>query len=869
MEETALFTKRISFRRDCESIIDDVLWSPDLNDVFEERGWPSSVRGDLRENLLRDEDFLRRMRTVHASVEQRATRLDEHSNEKPVVEEEDVLAVLRMPRVRTLGVTLGAILIAAVGIPLVLLPWPFWLQLPISFVVGYALYRLPWVDQTVAKALPSSIWQRREWGRRRLRLRAGVTRLRWDWKTTVRNEVVLPEIVARINQGGHRRFSHDLRISRPLLVGGAPSSTLISTTAVRRLGRELSQTTTGAIALSGRRGVGKTTLLQALAQGVLPEVNVDERLTVVVPAPARYELREFVLHLHATVCRAVLEVLGNPRMAQGVAVPDRWLHHQRRADRRAIAWRAARYFVKATAWLVFAVGLASMLWRQHDLARLPGRYIAEGRQLVASMPSQATSGELPAVGLDWLLITLPLVFGAWWLARLVTLPLRRLALRVVRWSRERFRAWIHWWQQSFARDQLVSVLAKAGPLLPRRLRPKLLPGAARKESTRVTLTGIERGRRLHQLSQSMRVLAALATEQLRRIRFLQTSTSGWSGKVDGPRSFGLTVTRSVAHAEQPLTQPEVVDQLRGFLQHAATTLIRAGTVNGIVIAIDELDKFAEPTQAHEFVNEIKTVFGVDNCAFLVSVSDDALASFELRGIPVRDALDSAFTAMITVDPFTLAEAEDWLDHRLVGLPSPYACLCYVLSAGVPRELERVVATLLDLEWESSRRDARPGIEYQPSLCLKLADVTKSIVAADVAAKLRAFTFTVRNRPPGELASEIIVVLNTVGGLARPCEHNLVARLDELAEAMRKKGVRGEDAELTRICHETAGFCNLTAAILEIFDDDLDEETLKVLSAETLTTLADARRALAVEPLLTWSMVTSVRERRAQLRAGTT
>ncbi|WP_147397449.1 hypothetical protein [Amycolatopsis panacis] len=67
------------------------------------------------------------------------------------------------------------------------------------------------------------------------------------------------------------------------------------------------------------------------------------------------------------------------------------------------------------------------------------------------------------------------------------------------------------------------------------------------------------------------------------------------------------MTRSVAHAEQPLTQPEVVDQLRGFLRHTATTLIRAREISGIVIAIDELDKFAEPAQAHEFVNEIKTV----------------------------------------------------------------------------------------------------------------------------------------------------------------------------------------------------------------------------------------------------------------------
>ena len=79
-------------------------------------------------------------------------------------------------------------------------------------------------------------------------------------------------------------------------------------------------------------------------------------------------------------------------------------------------------------------------------------------------------------------------------------------------------------------------------------------------------------------------------------------------------------------------------------------------ISGITIAIDELDKFADPVQAHEFVNEVKTVFGVNSCVFLVSVSDDALASFERRGIPVRDALDSAFAAMIAVAPFSCASA---------------------------------------------------------------------------------------------------------------------------------------------------------------------------------------------------------------------
>ncbi|GAB3890371.1 hypothetical protein GCM10029964_061780 [Kibdelosporangium lantanae] len=361
----------------------------------------------------------------------------------------------------------------------------------------------------------------------------------------------------------------------------------------------------------------------------------------------------------------------------------------------------------------------------------------------------------------------------------------------------------------------------------------------------------------------MRALTSLATEQLRQIRFLQTHTSGWSGKIDTPKGLGLAATRSIAHAEQPLTQPEVVDQLRSFLEHAATTLIRAGEISGITIAIDELDKFADPIQAHEFVNEIKTVFGVANCVFLVSVSDDALASFERRGIPIRDALDSAFATMIAVEPFTLRESQRWLNRQIIGLPSPFACLCYCLSAGIPRELARAAATLDDLY-----REHEAAIEAEPRedlpRYLRLSEVTERIIAEDVAAKLRAFSYAAQQQPTSAAASDLIVTINTVGKLSHPRIDQLLSRLDDLASTLRNDCNVAEDGtpELKKLRNEAASFCYLSAAIVELFDNRLGEDTLNRLCTGTrplIDTLAEARRALAVEPLLTWSMVTEMRQ----------
>lgn len=68
----------------------------------------------------------------------------------------------------------------------------------------------------------------------------------------------------------------------------------------------------------------------------------------------------------------------------------------------------------------------------------------------------------------------------------------------------------------------------------------------------------------------------------------------------------------------------------------------------VVIGIDELDKISGAEQAQRFVNELKAILGVPHCYYLISVSDDALAAYEMRGLPVRDAFDSAFDEVIHV-----------------------------------------------------------------------------------------------------------------------------------------------------------------------------------------------------------------------------
>lgn len=636
---------RRQLSKDFSDLIDDVVGSADLQDVFRQRQWPQSTITQLKINLLKDDDFLRRLTASYAAVIDRVTGLDEHDNIEPQVTANDVAELLSARRLLRLLALFALIVVPALVVPQLVLPDSPVLQLIGSLTVGTIMYFFPAIDDAVSDSLPETIRLRRAWGRQRWRLRWGFTRLRWDWKTTIRNEVVLPEVLGRVNAGAHRVFSHDLRFHRVRSYGWDPVAPfLILTKAVRQLGQEMRRGTRGAVALAGRRGVGKTTLLEALRAGTLPGVDTENRLCVMASAPARYELREFVLHLNTMVCRAVLAHLGNPRVTTtataAIAAADRWDHHLSAAWRRFTWRRAARRLIRATGFLTLAVAVASLLMPR-DLATLPATFgtdvtrLFDGRFLVEDLGSAAQARALAA----HVVLAGGAVVAAGYLVALVGMPLRRLPLSVLRRLIRYADRLASWWHTSALGQAWRVGHERAAPLLPRRWRPRVLP--ALDTRSRATLTGIEQGRRLHQLEQPLQALALLATEQLRRIRFLQTHTSGWSGKLDGPKTLGLTMTRSLAQAEQPWTQPEVVEQLREFLDRAATALIRAGQISGITIAIDELDKFADPAQAHEFVNEIKTVFGVENCLFVVSVSDDALAAFERRGIPVRDALDSA------------------------------------------------------------------------------------------------------------------------------------------------------------------------------------------------------------------------------------
>jgi flagellar biosynthesis GTPase FlhF len=349
----------------------------------------------------------------------------------------------------------------------------------------------------------------------------------------------------------------------------------VSTAASEELATLMASLSSGSIGLSGPRGVGKTTLIESFARGRSVPLE-RERIGLVVSAPVKYDAKEFVLHLFASLCE---RVLGEERINELQARERVPLHDRRRAR------------------LVGALGLGVLLLVGIAAAMLVfGKTAPEGPRETAYV---------------LLAIAALAAYGCFEFA---------------------FRASIDW-------EGLG------------------LGWMARLRGNRQMPLGMPERR---------------ALKRLEEIRFQQSISSSVSGSVRLPLGIGVGAESSVTMARIPWSLPEAVEAFRRY----------AGSLteeNYLVIGIDELDKMGSDASAKEFLNNVKGVFGVNGCYYLVSVSDDAMASFERRGMPVRDVFDSSFDAVQRVDYLTLDESRAVLGSRVVALPIPYQCLCHCLA----------------------------------------------------------------------------------------------------------------------------------------------------------------------------------------------
>jgi hypothetical protein len=319
-----------------------------------------------------------------------------------------------------------------------------------------------------------------------------------------------------------------------------------------------------------------------------------------------------------------------------------------------------------------------------------------------------------------------------------------------------------------------------------RTRPwPLVSGAARGWRWQALTSSADR--RAPMLDRSRRLLADL--------RYLRTYTTGWSASMTQVPALGVTRSRSRQLAEQPVTLPELIARYREFSEDAAAWWQSCHDGRGcLLIGIDEVDKILDGERAEAFLNDVKAVFGVPGCLYLVSLSEDALAVFARRALSIRSAFDSAFDELVAVPPMTYRNSAELLIKRVAGLPRPFIALCHVLAGGLPRDLLRAARGLINA--------AGSGKETT------LPELTGTLVRRELD--------LLRQASLGRLAAcpDAGDVLNSLHDQQWPGTEprDLLCAAARLAAAARRAG----DDQTSQVCRELIVSLSFDATVLTVF-----------------------------------------------------
>ena len=351
-----------------------------------------------------------------------------------------------------------------------------------------------------------------------------------------------------------------------------------------------------------------------------------------------------------------------------------------------------------------------------------------------------------------------------------------------------------------------------------------------------------------------RDLGRYAKEMLQRIKFQQSYSSGWSGTLKLPIVEG-GVNEAKNMAEYQMSLPDIVANIKDFLSRIAKE-------RRVIVAIDELDKVDSDVKAGQFLNDLKGIFYVPECFYLVSVSEEALSNFELRGLPFRDAFDSAFDEVAHFRYLVYPESRLLLERRVIGLPATYLGLCHCMAGGLPRDLIRVARELMLL------RRRHMNDEDLNAGSATLTKITSDLVRADLEDRIAATVIALHQTSALEI-DELAVWIDNVRTTVVLGEAVVARNLLTLCASY--PAIEGDtapsqlgDAEVRakRLGFGLVGSLYYAATLLELFTDKLDEADVRRIEGNrdgSAEQLALARQTFATSAMLAWPRISGFRE----------
>jgi Cdc6-like AAA superfamily ATPase len=612
------------------------------------------------------------------------------------------------------------------------------------------------------------------------------------------------------------------------------SNLFVSTSTKTALYEQMSQMPCGTIGIAGPRGSGKTTLLKSLTG----ELGAERRsLSVFTSVPVGYEGRDFILHLFATLCRQVLadlrsnvEALVRLRLDDVTPLPELMKEVQTTSLERV--WEILRPF--SMALTVAGVVLMALAMLAAFPPQMGGTVatspMPEQGQIAPAEPTPKATSEATATS-EWAKVIKPDAILPWGVVF--------FCIGLVVWVRAS-------WNRS-DRSYPAAYRANrggAGASDPAHERRGLLAFLLEK-------FGLRRQSPVEADSLS---LARHALNALIEIKYQRSYTAGWTGALKLPVALESGASSASTLAETQRSLPEIVERYRQFVEAARPLYER------IVICIDELDKLESDDLVFRFMNEVKALFGIDKCFYLVSVSDAAISDFERRGLNFSNAFDSALDTMIRVPYFGPEECRSLIDKRIIGLPQSFLCVLEAFSGGLPRDLIRVARELDAAISVLSSKLAQPD----------LGRIVQRMVQKDVAAKLFAIRNAVRTVGIEPATTDFLGIAQRLeieldssdvnsAALLRTCEEFCKRLNTEDAVSSKEDNDRGERRMLTGRMRELATYIYLMATMIELFVERATEQELRAWdNGAIIRNLTRARQDLRVQSGVAFEWISSVR-----------
>ena len=341
-------------------------------------------------------------------------------------------------------------------------------------------------------------------------------------------------------------------------------------------------------------------------------------------------------------------------------------------------------------------------------------------------------------------------------------------------------------------------------------------------------------------------------------------TSTWSANLGSPKmpANGFSLSKGISEKYTPWSLPELVGKLRDFVADISQpTSTSSGTM---IVGIDEIDRIGSVEQAERFIGEIKAVFGIPNCFFLVSVAEDVGFLFSRRSIVGQSTLEHSFDDVIVVDALELDEARKLLSTRVPGYTDSFVFLALALSGGLPREMIRVARRLVEVNHQETENQDFP----------RIGNLTLCLVVEDTAEVLRTSRNQLARMSLPDSWGNVFYQLRTAmvslrTGPVSPEEHQKILRglcsLQSPSAANLSTSQETDEPAAAKIITGLAAFAYYSITVVEAFDNDYfnlraARETTHDTAGGSYIELAAARLELGISPKSSQSIIHRFRAR---------